>query len=147
MQCEMCGSEVEVPNRVRVEGTVMELCADCAKFGTVLEAPAPERARAPRGGPPPYAVSRGPPRGRSLEERDLYTEMPELELVPDWGRRIREAREKLTWTPEELAKRLNEKKSVVLKLESGSFHPPDATVRKVERLLHVRLRANPGEVG
>lgn len=145
MQCEMCGSEVEVPNRVRVEGTVMGLCADCARFGTVLEAP-PAPPPAARGLPPPYAVSRGSPGRRSLEERDLYAEMPELELVPDWGHRIREAREKLTWTPEELAKRLNEKKSVVLKLESGSFHPPDATVRKVERLLHVRLRANPGEV-
>ena len=53
------------------------------------------------------------------------------------------AREALTWNPEELAKRLNEKKSVVLKIESGGFHPPDALVRKLEHLLKVRLRAEP----
>ncbi|MCI4335185.1 MAG: helix-turn-helix domain-containing protein [Thermoplasmata archaeon] len=122
------------------------LCANCARFGTVLDSPPPPPPRPAGGAPPPYAAGRVNLGRRSLEERDLFQEMPELELVPDWGRRIREAREKLTWTPEELAKRLNEKKSVVLKLESGSFHPPDATVRKVERLLHVRLRANPGEV-
>jgi ribosome-binding protein aMBF1 (putative translation factor) len=29
----------------------------------------------------------------------------------------------------------------VLKLESGSFHPPDALVRKLEHMLGVRLRA------
>jgi putative transcription factor len=146
MLCEMCGAEVEVPNRVRVEGSVLGLCANCSKFGTVLDPPpvvaAPPTARST----PLYAASQGNPRGRRLDERDVFQEMPELELVPDWGRRIREAREKLTWTPEELAKRLNEKKSVVLKLESGSINPPDATVRKVEHLLHVRLRANPGEL-
>jgi putative transcription factor len=82
-----------------------------------------------------------------MEERDLYQELPELELVPDWPKRVRQAREKLGWSPEELGKRLNEKKSLVLKLESGNFRPPDATVRKVEHLLKVRLRANPGELG
>jgi ribosome-binding protein aMBF1 (putative translation factor) len=66
-----------------------------------------------------------------------------MELAPDWGRRIRVAREALLWTPEEFGKRLNEKKSVVLKLESGSFRPPDGTIRKVERLLRIRLRADP----
>jgi len=42
-----------------------------------------------------------------------------------------------------LAKKLNEKKSVVLKLESGGFHPPDQLVRKLEHLLRIRLRADP----
>jgi putative transcription factor len=147
MLCEMCGAEVDLPSRVRVEGSVLGLCPNCSKFGTVLDPPpAPPPTPSART-TPLYAASQGNPRGRRLDERDVFQEMPDLELVPDWGKRIREAREKLTWTPEELAKRLNEKKSVVLKLESGSFHPPDATVRKVERLLHVRLRANPGEVG
>ena len=66
-----------------------------------------------------------------------------MELAPDWNRRIREAREALQWTPEVFGKKLNEKKSVVLKIESGSFRPPDALVRKIEHLLQVRLRAEP----
>jgi putative transcription factor len=78
-----------------------------------------------------------------MEERDLYQEIGELELAPDWGQRVRRAREQLTWTPEVLGKKLNEKKSVVLKIESGSIHPPDALVRKLEHLLKVRLRAEP----
>jgi putative transcription factor len=78
-----------------------------------------------------------------MEERDVYKELPDLELAPDWAKRIRTAREKLAWTPEDLGKKLNEKKSVVLKIESGSFHPADAMVRKIERLLKIRLRADP----
>ena len=82
-------------------------------------------------------------RPRRLEERDLYQEIGELELAPDWGHRVRLAREALGWNPEELGKRLNEKKSVVLKIESGTLHPPDSLVRKLEHLLKVRLRASP----
>jgi putative transcription factor len=78
-----------------------------------------------------------------MDERDLYREIGELQLADDWGQRVRHAREALTWTPEELGKRLNEKKSVVLKIESGGLHPTDALVRKLEHLLKVRLRAEP----
>ena len=70
-----------------------------------------------------------------------------MELVPEWNKRIRVAREALQWTPEVLGKKLNEKKSVVLKIESGSFRPPDALIRKIEHLLQVRLRAEPEATG
>jgi len=85
--------------------------------------------------------------GRRLEERDLYQEIGEMELAADWNKRIRVARESHSWTPEEFGKKLNEKKSVVLKIESGSFRPPDALVRKIEHLLKVRLRAEPEPAG
>lgn len=141
MLCEMCGQDVPATTAVRVESSVLQLCPNCSKFGVAI---APPVVPAGSGPPPPRPGMRITPRAaRSVAERDLYTEMPDMELAPDWGRRIRVAREALLWTPEELGKRLNEKKSVVLKLESGSFRPPDGTIRKVERLLHIRLRADP----
>jgi putative transcription factor len=144
MLCEMCGNDVETTTRVRVEGTVLALCPACARFGTPVDpppaAPAPPRPEPSFTGP----ATRVGRTGRRLEERDLYVEIGELELAPDWARRVRIAREAIPWTPEELAKKLNEKKSVVLKLESGGFHPPDQLVRKLERLLKIRLRAEPG---
>jgi putative transcription factor len=145
MICEMCGKEVEAVSRVRVEGSVLSLCADCTKFGVVLEpppAPVAPVARSSGASPSPGTARFATP-GRRMEERDLYRELPDLELAPDWTKRIRVAREKLAWTPEDLAKRLNEKKSVVLHIEAGGFHPPDAMVRKIERLLKIRLRADP----
>jgi putative transcription factor len=143
MICEMCGKEVEVTHRIQVGRAILRVCDECRHFGELLDpliAPAPP--------PPPVARSRaGPvapgPGARRSEERDLFKELPDLELAADWGKRIREARERRAWTPEELAKRLNEKKSLVLKLETGKFHPPDSTVRKVENLLKIRLRAEP----
>lgn len=145
MLCEMCGKDVVATARVRVEGTVLALCTECARFGQPLDPP-PMAAPPPEGptrSRPSAPATRGPTGPRRLEERDLYQEIGELELAPDWGKRVRAAREALAWTPEELGKRLNEKKSVVLKIETGSIHPPDSLVRKLEHLLKVRLRAAP----
>ncbi len=148
MLCEMCGKDVEVTSRVRVEGTVLRLCADCSRFGQIMDPPPSPAAAAPGGrGRSVVAATRPAGAPRRLEERDLYTEIGELELAPDWGRRVRIAREALAWKPEDLAKKLNEKKSVVLKIEAGSMHPPDALVRKIEHLLKVRLRADPESAG
>lgn len=149
MLCEMCGKEVPLTTRIRLEGSVLSLCPDCARFGKPVDplpvavAPVSTGARFRPGMP----VTRPAPRGRRLEERDLYQEIGEMELAPDWHKRIRAAREARVWSPEELGKKLNEKKSLVLKLESGSFRPPDALVRKIEHLLKVRLRAEPELAG
>jgi len=148
MLCEMCGNDVETTSRIRVEGTILALCPACSKFGTIVDPPpaaaAPVSHPAARpGGALGAPATRGVRTGRRLEERDLYVEIGELELAPDWARRVRVAREAVVWTPEDLAKKLNEKKSVVLKLESGGFHPSDQLVRKIEHLLKIRLRADP----
>jgi putative transcription factor len=141
MLCEMCGTDVEATSRVKIERSVLQLCPNCAKFGTPVDpppGPAPSTA--------PTRLRVGPARpsaSRRFEERDVYLEMPEMELAPDWFQRIRVAREHRGWTPEVFAKKLNEKKSVVLKVESGSFRPPDALIRKIEHHLGIRLRADP----
>lgn len=144
MICEMCGKDTETLTAVRIEGSVLQLCADCSRFGQPVS-PAPTTGGVGRGGYSEFAEARRPTalRPRRTEERDVFSEMPDLELRPDWFHRIRHARELLGWTPEEFGKRLNEKKSLVLKVESGSFRPPDAILRKIERLLKVRLTVDP----
>ena len=149
MLCEMCGKEVELTARVRVEGTILSVGPECEKFGTRVDpVPSPASVNVPRAsnayGTP---ATRTGGAGRRMEERDLYTDIGELELAPDWFKKVRTAREALGWTPEDLGKKLNEKKSVVLKIESGGLHPPDALVRKIERLLKTRLRAEPAAPG
>ncbi|MGC2288578.1 MAG: multiprotein-bridging factor 1 family protein [Thermoplasmata archaeon] len=140
----MCGKDVDSLTAVRIERSVLQLCPDCAKFGQAVTPPSGPAPRA-RGGDAEYTEPRNTMafRPRRTEERDVFSDMPELELSPDWSRRIRQQRERLGWTPEEFGKRLNEKKSLVLKVESGSFRPPDATLRKIERLLKIRLTVDP----
>ena len=144
MICEMCGKEVPTTHRIEVEGSILRVCESCRHFGKLLDpliSPAPSISTAPRPWNGPVGALQ-PRSRRTSEERDVFSEVPEMDLATDWGRRIRVAREARNWTQEELGKRLNEKKSLVLKLESGGFRPPDDTIRKVESLLKIRLRAD-----
>jgi putative transcription factor len=61
------------------------------------------------------------------------------ELVADYDARIREAREARGLSQEDLAKSLNEKASLIRKLERGDMLPSDDVQRKLEGELGISL--------
>jgi putative transcription factor len=63
------------------------------------------------------------------------------ELAQDYDERIREAREAAGLSQKELAKRLNEKASLIRKVEHGDTLPSDDVQRELERELDVSLSA------
>ncbi|MBS7637418.1 TIGR00270 family protein, partial [Candidatus Bathyarchaeota archaeon] len=67
------------------------------------------------------------------------SKLEDITLVEDYGRRIREARERMNMTVEELARRIGEKESVVKKLEKEELVPSEALVQKLRRALRVEL--------
>lgn len=60
-------------------------------------------------------------------------------LATDYDSRIRKAREATEFTQEELADRLNEKASLIRKLERGDVLPDDSVQRKLESALEIEL--------
>lgn len=142
MLCEMCGKEVPYTNAVKVEGATLKLCPECSRFGTPVAGPTGPRAP-PRAEGQEAVAGRLVVRQKRMEERDVFAELPPLELDPDWPKKIRATREGLGLTHEAFGNLLNEKSSVVHKLENGEIVPPDALVRKIEKVLKIRLRAPP----
>ncbi|MEN2974065.1 MAG: helix-turn-helix domain-containing protein [Candidatus Caldarchaeales archaeon] len=63
----------------------------------------------------------------------------EFEYVEDFGRLIREARERMGLTQEEFAKQLNEKVTIIKKIEAGEFNPSIELSKKIERLLKIKI--------
>jgi len=63
----------------------------------------------------------------------------DLDLVENYGDVVRDARMKLGLTQEDLAKQLNEKLTVIKKIEAGEFKPPMDLAKRLERFLKVRL--------
>jgi putative transcription factor len=61
------------------------------------------------------------------------------EIASDYDSRIRQARESRGMSQEELAKSLNEKASLIRKLERGDILPPDTVRKKLERKLDISL--------
>jgi putative transcription factor len=63
------------------------------------------------------------------------------ELAQDYDAIIREAREQAGLSQEDLAKDLNEKASLIRKLEQGEMLPTDEMQTKLERSLDIDLSA------
>ena len=135
MICELCGAEVPHTKNVAIEGTILSVCNDCARFGDEVNAPVVRR-----GSMPPVIAQRLEARKRRLTPRDVYAEAGELELAEDFPKRIRHAREERGWKQADLGAKINEKASVIAKLESGAISPNDALVRKLEHHLGITLK-------
>lgn len=62
-----------------------------------------------------------------------------MELVEDFGTRIRQAREALGLSHEDLGRRINEKVSVLKKLESQKMKPANRLAEKLQYALKIEL--------
>ncbi|HEC76683.1 MAG TPA: TIGR00270 family protein [Thermoplasmatales archaeon] len=123
MKCEICGKEAKL-KRVMVESVEMMVCHECSKYGIVL----PEKRRVK-----PVLKKKSIP-----YSKDVFEEMT-VEIVPEWGRKIREAREKKGMSREELGAKVGEKTSTIAKIENEDLRPPDKTVKKIEKVLEIKL--------
>ena len=121
MRCEICGKTViGRPLRVKIDGSVMQTCKDCSKFGKVQkEPPRPVRPRTPP---------------RSFRVRE-----PSYEVSEDFKTIIRVGREKKGWSREDLAKKIYEKASVISRIESGKMVPDIRLARKIENILSIKI--------
>ncbi len=131
----MCGKPLPFHATIEVEGARMRVCPLCAKFGKVVEDARPKGAAPSQVG----AAHAGAPRPRSRAEKPVPLESDE-ELVADFGTRVRKAREARRVTVEDLARAINERQSIVQKVEAGSYFPDPELTGKLEASLHIRLR-------
>ncbi len=128
MQCEMCGNNNKLVIAI-IEGTEMNVCRECAKFGKIIKEIKPE-----------------PKEKKKIKKEgmeEVIKETPKKEIIqvinPDYGNIIKKKRESLGLKQEEFAKRINEKISLIHKIETGNFEPSIALARKIERFLKVKL--------
>ena len=127
MRCEVCGEEIRgQPHRRIIEGGRMTVCSRCASFGVAEWSPVQPRGR-PRGRPAPR-------RPRSEVEA-----AESLGMVDDYGAMIRKARQKMGMTVEDLARKINEKESVIKKLEKEELTPDRKLIQKIRSALKIEL--------
>ena len=116
--CEMCGKIVDKLSKIKIEGSTMSVCSNCERYGAKLHTPAHNSMNK-------FSIKK--------------SEMLEETLVPNFSKIIKHEREKRNWKQEEVAKKINEKESLVHSAESGNFNPKLATIKKFEKLFGVKL--------
>ena len=127
--CEICGADIEHGVRIMIEGTELEVCPKCAELG-VRVADAPKKASVYEYQDRRILVSTHRRRG-----------LPEFvdEIIEDYASVIRKARESRGLTQEKLADLVNEKLSLIRKIERGDIVPDDKVRKKLEHNLDVKL--------
>lgn len=116
--CELCGRKPSVYN-CEVEGTMMNVCQDCAKYGKIK--------------------SSSNVRIVVQDSKRPTTNEPEYVFVQGYGILIKNAREKLNLNQEDFAKKINEHKSLIHQLESEHIKPSIVFARKLEKALHIKI--------
>ncbi len=124
MHCDLCGKETDEIYRAEIEGSIFNVCSDCASLGKIISKVKP--AKNP-------AVKPAPSRKHIAEKEIIQV------IVPNYATLIRNAREKAGLKQEELAKKIAEKDSLISAIESGRHEPPIDVALKLEHFLGIHL--------
>lgn len=138
INCDICGKDTQL-FKTDVEGTLLNVCRDCTKFGKIISAVREEK----KGIKVEKTIM---PDNSSLIKEEEFM----LSVVPNYGEIIKKKREELGIKQEDFAKKINEKKALIHKIETNQFEPSIALARKIERFLHIKLieqqELEPGKV-
>ncbi len=135
MICEMCGMEVPKLHKTSIEGSNLSVCQNCLKFGSLSN----QSINGLEMSHKPTIEQILERREKRLKTKDVFDEVQE-ELALDYPKRIQIARTSQGMSQDELGKKINEKKSVVAKLESGNMIPDEKLIKKLERALDISLK-------
>jgi len=120
-ECTLCGKKVEKLFLVEVEGSKIEVCESCKKYGEFLgEIKSPKKA---------------------IVKKEVKLRSDEVEeiLKPNYGQLIIQTRQKMGLKRKEFAMKINEKESVIRRVESQKMEPDDRLRKKIENFLGIKL--------
>ena len=145
MNCEMCGESSDKLIKVRISGAILNVCPKCAKFGDPVEEKKlnkiseniiikfPEKKINVVTYKKPFkkqAPAKKPVRSENVEDYDV---------VEDYAELIKNKREAMQMTQDDLAKKIFERKNVLSNIERGELLPDISTARKLEKVLNIKL--------
>ena len=141
MRCEVCGRKIRgKPFRVIIEGAKLTVCSQCSRHGKIIW----EEEKVPKLTLPKTRITS--PSLKIQKAKTSETKIDtNLEFVDGFETKIRHAREKLGLSHEDLGKKINEKVSVLKKIESGKMTPDNKLAIKLEHALRIKLLVPPSE--
>ena len=119
-ECEMTGKRNVPLFQVKIEGTIMNVCKECIKYGEQIKKPSS------------FQSSRPIFSSTSKKADEEF-------IVKDYASRIKQARESKNLKQSDLAKKLNEKESLMHNIESGHLKPNFPLAKKIAKFLNITL--------
>ena len=136
--CEVCGREIfGAPFRAIIEGANLAVCSQCSKLGSGFW-------EEPKTTPKHRARTSRPNQPITFAKRKKLATMPEtLELAENVGQLVRQAREGLGMSHEDLGRKTRERVSILRKIENNKMVPDLVLAEKLEHTLKIKLLVPP----
>ncbi len=145
MNCDMCGKQIDKLIKIKIDGAILNVCYDCSKFGEPVEKKKfnnlsesitikfPEKKIVVPSRNKPF---KKPAAKNNYRKRENIENM---EIVDDYAQLIKNKREQMSMTQDDLAKKIFERKNVLSNIERGELMPNISTAKKLEKILDVKL--------
>jgi len=118
--CEVCGRPAEKAYVVKIEGATLVACESCAERGEVIS--------------------------EYRERRKFTSSQTYVDLVEDFGKRIKEARKRLRMDLNALSRETGISVKALKLIEEERIIPTAEQVRRLEKALGIELREEEEEV-
>jgi putative transcription factor len=169
--CELCGKQTEDRKKVMIENTVFNVCITCSKRGKPIEAKSGFTSFNKKNNEgikkitSKYSSTTKPlmaTKTTTTKPSSLYNKIKtipknkpppqkkinltdEFILDPEFPKVIRDARNKKGITHDQLGQKINEKVTLLKKIETGTIKPDETLSKKLEKFLGIRLYINLNE--
>jgi len=131
-ECQICGSIIWGKGiKVIIEGAKITVCPNCAQHGKkIVKKPTslPQRK-----------VEKFRKTSNAKPMKPRIEPQKELEIVEDYTIKIRKVRQSLGLNQDQFAQKLNEKPSLLKRIETGKAKPTVKLARKIEKVYGIKL--------
>lgn len=116
MPCEMCGKTAERLIQIKLEGSILQVCSNCSKYGNQFQRPRFKRRKSIK-----------------IDENE------NIVIVDNFSKIIETARQNKGIKQEDFAKQIKEKESLIHNIETGHIKPSISLAKKIGKALGVNL--------
>ncbi|NVM34961.1 MAG: TIGR00270 family protein [Candidatus Lokiarchaeota archaeon] len=138
-ECPICGSIIwGKGQRVLLEGAKITVCHNCARYGKNIQKP-----------PTSKHINKSFSHDKStLPKRPVLkkSNVNDLEIIQDYAKKIRNLRSSLGLNQDQFAQRLNEKPSLLRRIEAGKVKPTIKLAKKIEDVYKIKILKKPTEI-
>jgi putative transcription factor len=114
-ECELCGSK-EATRKTKIDKAILTVCDRCVSFGEEVNQP------------------------QIVYAKKMMTDTtPGYVLKKNFNALIRNSRDKMKLTQDDLAKKLKEKLSIIKRIEEG-WEPSPILISKLEKFFNIELK-------
>ena len=131
-ECPICGGIIwGKGQRVLLEGAKITVCDNCAQYGTKIYKPITNVQMKTKG----QIKTQMAPKKQTFKPKGIE----ELEIVTDYAKRIRNVRNNLRLNQDQFAQKLNEKPSLLRRIEARKVEPTIKLAKKIQEVYKIKL--------